>query len=135
MYYAPYYLQSILFIAGTLCWLLAEVTGTAVLSAVPYAGWIILLANFLSLPLMSLTGLYLEGRMGKDWKGIFSQILLTYLLAPFQAYSAIKGLLEKKEGLWIRTYKTGKITETITMFKLRRTVKSVFSKRTSRLLP
>lgn len=136
MYYAPYYLQSIFLLVGTFCWLFAEAACANVIIMVPFAGWILLLANFLSLPMMSLTGLYLEGRAGKDWKGIFSQILLTHLLAPFQAYSAIKGLVEKREGKWIRTYKTGKITEAITMFKLRQTVRSVLSKkRTHRGFP
>ena len=125
IYYAPYYLQSFFLLVGTFCWVFAEVTHTYVIGWAPLVGWILLLANFLSLPLMSLTGLFLEDRVREDYKGIFYQVLLTYFLAPFQAYSAIKGLFEKREGAWIRTYKTGKITEAITIFKLRQMVRDV----------
>jgi hypothetical protein len=41
-------------------------------------------------------------------------IALSYLLVPFQAYAALKGLFEKEEGPWFRTPKTGKITDPIT---------------------
>jgi len=37
---------------------------------------------------------------------------MSYVLVPFMEYASLKGLLEKKErGTWIRTLKTGKITE------------------------
>ncbi|MEK7166083.1 MAG: hypothetical protein AAB874_04740, partial [Patescibacteria group bacterium] len=40
-----------------------------------------------------------------------SFLLLSYILAPFQAYASIKGFLETQEGPWFRTPKTGKITD------------------------
>jgi len=129
IYYAPYYFQSIFLLVGTFCWAFAEAAHVSVVGWSSSFGWLLLLANFLSLPLMSLTGLFLESRARKDYKGIFSQILLTYLVAPFQAYSAIKGLIEKREGRWIRTYKTGKITEAITTLKLRHMFRGVLPKR------
>ena len=62
---------------------------------------------------MSVTGLYLEGSALDDLTGVFSMVVLTYLLAPFQGYAALKGLLERDEGGWIRTLKTGSITDRI----------------------
>ena len=47
----------------------------------------------------------------KDYLGIFSVVLLSYLLVPFQAYASVKGFLQKEEGPWFRTPKTGKITD------------------------
>ena len=60
---------------------------------------------------MSVTGLNLEGSAKDDLTGVFSMVVLTYLFAPFQGYAALKGMLEQDEGGWIRTLKTGSITE------------------------
>ena len=125
LYYTPYYLQSIFLIIGTIFWLLSEVTCSLLPGWESTAGWALALANLLSLPLMSLTGLYLEGTLGRDWKGLFSLILITFLMSPFQAYSAIKGLIEEREGKWVRTYKTGKITESTAVHELRRLLRRV----------
>lgn len=128
LYYAPYYLQSIFLIVGTACWLITELTISPIPGWNATIGWILVLANFLSLPLMSLTGLYLEGTLRKDWKGLFSLVLITFLLSPFQAYSATKGLIEKKEGQWIRTYKTGKITGVVTVHEFKRILRKIIPK-------
>lgn len=37
--------------------------------------------------------------------------------------------VQKKEGRWIRTYKTGRITETVTILKLRHIVRGILPKR------
>ncbi|HKZ39897.1 MAG TPA: hypothetical protein VJ044_02995, partial [Candidatus Hodarchaeales archaeon] len=63
--------------------------------------------------LMNSVGLFLEESEEKDFLGIFSFVVLSYLLVPFQAYASIKGLLEEKEGPWFRTPKTGRITDLI----------------------
>ena len=69
---------------------------------------------------MSLSGLYLEQTARQDFTGIFSFIVLSYVLTPFQAYAAIKGLLEKEEGGWVRTLKTGSITDRVLQVRVRR---------------
>src|SRR5439155_211187 len=45
-------------------------------------------------------------------------IRLSWLLVPFQAYASIKGLLEREEGGWVRTPKSGLVTEALGAFKL-----------------
>ncbi len=112
LYLAPYYLQSGFFILGTLFWFVSEaVFRTTLPFWTEVWGWSLVLTNLLSLPLMNLVGLFLEEAEEKDYGGIPSFLLLTYILAPFQAYAAIKGFLEKEEGPWFRTPKTGKITD------------------------
>lgn len=113
LYFAPYYLQSLIFLVGTGCWLLAELLGHNLPFWTAVFGWSLLFSNLLALPLMSVTGLYLEGSTMDDLTGVFSMVVLTYLLAPFQGYAALKGLLERDEGGWIRTLKTGSITDRI----------------------
>ena len=62
---------------------------------------------------MNTVGMFLEESEEKDFLGIFSFIFLTYIIAPFQAYASVKGFLERTEGPWFRTPKTGKITDTL----------------------
>jgi len=118
VYFAPYYLQSVFFMIGTTFWMLSESMHAYLPFWTATFGWSLLLTNLIALPLMSLAGLYAEESARKDLPGVFSTIVMSYILAPFQAYSALKGLLEKEEGLWIRTFKTGKITEPIIHAKL-----------------
>jgi len=120
LYFAPYYLQSVFFMIGTFFWLLSEMTHEYLPFWTAQFGWSLLLTNLISLPLMNLAGLYAEESARKDIGGVFSTIVISYILAPFQAYSALKGLLEKEEGQWIRTFKTGRVTEPIIRMKLRR---------------
>lgn len=112
LYLAPYYLQSFFFIFGTFCWFISEAVFKTHL---PYwtevLGWSMVLTNLLSLPLMNIVGLFLEESEEKDYAGIPSFILLSYILAPFQAYASLKGFLEVEEGPWFRTPKTGRITD------------------------
>lgn len=67
-----------------------------------------------ALPLVNMVGLFLEEAEEKDYLGLFSFIALSYIVAPFQGYAALKGFLEKKEGPWFRTPKTGVITDIFT---------------------
>jgi len=67
---------------------------------------------------MGLAGVFLEGDLLEDYPGVFSFIALSIMLAPYQAYAALKGLLGK-EGTWIRTLKTGYITESYIGLKFR----------------
>ena len=114
LYLGPYYLQATFFIFGTLAWFIAE---TVVHAQLPFWtaawGWSLVFVNFLSLPMMNLVGLFLEESDERDYLGIASFVLLSYLLVPFQAYAATKALFEKEEGPWFRTPKTGRITDVI----------------------
>ncbi|MDE3111880.1 MAG: glycosyltransferase [Chloroflexota bacterium] len=119
LYYAPYYLQSILFLAGSASW----VTGIFLLGQrLPewseLLGWSLVVSNVVALPLMNLAGLVLEGSVRRDLPGIGSFVALSTLLAPFQGWAALRGLLEPVEGDWDRTPKSGRITESVGTFKL-----------------
>ncbi|TMF65648.1 MAG: glycosyltransferase family 2 protein, partial [Chloroflexi bacterium] len=98
-FYAPYYLQSVLFSFGTVTWLL----GTFVFhQKLPMwgevFGWSLIVSNALALPLMNLAGVLLEGSLRRDAAGILSFVGLSWLLVPFQAYASLKALFERKEG-------------------------------------
>jgi len=79
----------------------------------PVLGWGLVLSNFLAIPLMGLAGVFMEGDLAEDYAGVFSFIALSYMVTPYQAYAALKGLLEGEEGTWIRTLKTGNITDSV----------------------
>jgi len=129
-YYAPYYLQTFIFLIGTAFWFLSETMHQYLPFWTQVFGWSLLLTNLLSLPMMGLTGLFLEKNVQRDLTGIFSFIVMSYVLVPFMAYASLKGLLEKKErGTWIRTLKTGKITELITKLELRKVWRELLPRR------
>ena len=121
LYFSPYYLQAFLFLMGTFSWILSE---TVFRARLPFWtslwGWSLVLTNFFSLPLMNAVGLFLEESEEKDYLGLLSFVALSYILVPFQAYASIKGFLEKEEGPWFRTPKTGKITDIFTRGKFYR---------------
>src|SRR5437868_2448792 len=83
-------------------------------------GWSLVVSNALALPLMNLTGVLLEGSLKRDALGLLSFIGLSWILVPFQAYASIKALFEKKEGGWVRTPKSGRVTESLERFHLAR---------------
>jgi cellulose synthase/poly-beta-1,6-N-acetylglucosamine synthase-like glycosyltransferase len=120
LYFAPYYLQSFFLLIGTFFWVTAELLAQHPSFWTAAFGWSLILSNLFALPLMSLSGLYLEQSAREDYTGIFSFIALSYILTPFQAYAAVKGLLEKDESGWIRTLKTGSITDRILQVRMRR---------------
>jgi len=126
LYLSPYYLQAAFFMVGTFCWLLAE---TVFRARLPFWtslwGWSLVLTNFFSLPLMNAVGLFLEESEEKDYVGLLSFICLSYILVPFQAYASVKGFLEKEEGPWFRTPKTGKITDIFTRGRFYRWVSGI----------
>jgi len=112
MYLSPYYLQSAFFVVGTLSWFISEVIFKVRLPFwTSIWGWSLVLTNLFALPLMNLVGLFLEESEEKDYLGLLSFVILSYILAPFQAYASVKGFLEKEEGPWFRTPKTGRITD------------------------
>jgi glycosyltransferase involved in cell wall biosynthesis len=114
IYYGLYYLQSALFMVGSVAWLASELVlrvhipeWTAVL------GWSLLFSNLFALPLMNLGGLMLEGSPRRDYQGVLGAVALSFLLVPFQAWASVKGLFERKEGGWFRTPKTGRVTDRV----------------------
>jgi glycosyltransferase involved in cell wall biosynthesis len=128
LYYVPYYLQSFFFIIGTAAWLVSEIL---LKSHLPFwsavLGWSLVFTNAAALVLVNLTGLFVERGLSRSWSGLLSFALLTFMLAPYQAFAALKGLLEPHEGGWHRTQKTGVITEMVGRLD--------FGRRLKRLLP
>jgi cellulose synthase/poly-beta-1,6-N-acetylglucosamine synthase-like glycosyltransferase len=113
-FYVTYYLQAVLLLIGTGCWIVAElglharIPGwTAVL------GWSLVIANLVSLPLMNAAGLVLEEAPIGDFRGAFASIVTAYILIPYQGWAALKGMFEPLEGGWVRTPKTGRLTGAI----------------------
>ena len=134
LYFAPYYLQSVFLILGTLFWLMSDVVlGTRLPFWTAEIGWGLVLTNLLALPLMSLAGLFLEKRARRDFGGLFSQLLLIYALSPYQAYASLKGLIEPVEGSWVRTFKSGRLAGFPGKLEPRKIIKNVLppKKRTS----
>jgi excisionase family DNA binding protein len=114
LFYTTYYLQAALFIVGTAAWLIAEIFLRAhVPEWTALLGWTLLLTNLLSLPVMNLSGLLLEEAPAKDFVGVLGALATSFLLIPFQAYAAVKGFIERDEGPWYRTPKTGRITDSV----------------------
>src|SRR6267378_3311477 len=114
VYYGMYYLQSALFMLGSAAWLVSElVLRVHIPEWSALLGWSLLFSNLLSLPLMNLGGLLLEGSPRKDYGGVLGAVALSFLLVPFQAWASLKGLFERHEGPWFRTPKTGRITDRV----------------------
>jgi cellulose synthase/poly-beta-1,6-N-acetylglucosamine synthase-like glycosyltransferase/DNA-binding NarL/FixJ family response regulator len=121
VYYAPYYLQSVLFSVATVAWIVGVlILGQKLPMWGEVFGWSLVVSNALALPLMNLTGVLLEGSLRRDVFGLLSFIGLSWILVPFQAYASVKALFEKREGGWVRTPKSGRVTETLERFRLAR---------------
>ncbi|HEY3194976.1 MAG TPA: glycosyltransferase family 2 protein [Candidatus Dormibacteraeota bacterium] len=114
LYDAAYYLQAAFFAVGTVSWLLSELVFQAHIPGWTAAlGWSLIFSNVFALPLMNLGGLILEDAPGRDLQGVLGALVLSFALVPFQGWAALKGLLEKDEGPWFRTPKTGRITDDV----------------------
>ncbi|GHO85225.1 glycosyltransferase family 2 protein [Dictyobacter formicarum] len=127
IYLAPYYLQAFFFLVGMFCWFMSEVIFKV---SLPFWtemwGWSLVFTNLFALPLMNMVGLFMEECEEKDYLGLISFIFLSYIVAPFQAFAAVKGFLEKEEGPWFRTPKTGRITDSFTQAKFYKFIKEMF---------
>jgi cellulose synthase/poly-beta-1,6-N-acetylglucosamine synthase-like glycosyltransferase len=114
LYDSTYYLQAALFIVGTVSWVISEVVfHTHVPGWTAMLGWALLFSNVFALPLMNLGGLILEDAPAKDMQGVLGALVLSFALVPFQAWAAFKGLVNKDEGPWFRTPKTGHVTDQV----------------------
>jgi 1,2-diacylglycerol 3-beta-glucosyltransferase len=121
VYYAPYYLQSVLFTVATISWIVGVlILGQKLPMWGEIFGWSLVVSNALALPLMNLTGVLLEGSLKRDALGLLSFVGLSWILVPFQAWASIKALFEKREGGWVRTPKSGRVTESLERFHLAR---------------
>ncbi|MCK4692402.1 MAG: glycosyltransferase family 2 protein, partial [Anaerolineales bacterium] len=133
LYYAPYYLQSIFFVFGTVAWFISEIFFRTHL---PFwtatLGWSLVFTNTFALILMNTAGLFLERGIKRNLAGLLSFVLLTFLLVPYQAYSSLKGLLEPHEGGWHRTDKTGVITDVIDKLGMGRRMRRLMPKKKKR---
>ncbi|HEV2013944.1 MAG TPA: glycosyltransferase family 2 protein [Candidatus Dormibacteraeota bacterium] len=113
-FYSTYYLQALFMFIGSFCWLLSEVVFKVhVPEWTSLMGWSLVISNLLSLPLMNLSGLVMEGAPRRDLSGILGALAISFLLVPFQGWAALKGLFERNEGPWFRTPKTGRITDPV----------------------
>jgi cellulose synthase/poly-beta-1,6-N-acetylglucosamine synthase-like glycosyltransferase len=129
VYLAPYYLQAFFFLLGALSWFLAEIVFQTHLPFWTETwGWSLVCTNLFALPLMNFVGLFMETAQERDYIGLLSFIVLSYLVAPFQAFAAVKGFLEKEEGPWMRTPKTGRITDSFVPGRVYRFVQQVLGK-------
>ncbi|OQX51539.1 hypothetical protein B5M47_00310 [candidate division CPR3 bacterium 4484_211] len=127
LFLSPYYLQAALFLIGNLSWLIAELVFRVRLPFwTSIWGWSMVLTNLFALPLMNGVGLFVERSEKEDYLGLLSFIALCYLVVPFQAYASIKGFLEKEEGTWFRTPKTGKVTISLMKSRFARLLKIFF---------
>jgi len=126
IYLSPYYLQAFFFLLGTFSWLISE---TIFRVHLPFWtelwGWSLVLTNMISLPLMNAVGMFLEESEERDYLGLGSFVVLSYLVVPFQAYASVKGFLEDHEGPWFRTPKTGRITDVFTRGRFYRFISGI----------
>jgi len=120
IYFAPYYLQSVAFILGSVTWIIAEVGKRHPPFWNQTLGWFLILSNFFAVPFMGLVGLFLEGDLREDYSGVFGFTLLSYIICPCQAYASLKGLLGSEESFWVRTLKIGHVTDNFLGVKFRR---------------
>lgn len=133
LYLCPYYLQAAFFLFGTLCWFISDaILRTPLPFWTSLWGWCLVLTNLFALPLMNSVGLFLEESPKRDYLGIFSFMLMCYIVVPFQAYAALKGLFEKEEGHWFRTPKSGVITDVFSRFHFSRLFDALFPGRRRR---
>jgi cellulose synthase/poly-beta-1,6-N-acetylglucosamine synthase-like glycosyltransferase len=127
LYLAPYYLQAAFFMVGTLAWFVSDaVLHTKLPFWTELWGWSLVFTNLFALPLVNAVGLFLEESPQRDYLGIGSFLVLSYVLVPFQAWAALKGLVESSEGPWFRTPKSGHITDAFFRSRFRRWFGSLF---------
>ncbi|KKQ44819.1 MAG: hypothetical protein US62_C0021G0010 [Candidatus Woesebacteria bacterium GW2011_GWA1_37_8] len=74
---------------------------------------------------MNAVGMFLEESEERDYLGLGSFVVLSYLVVPFQAYASVKGFLEDHEGPWFRTPKTGRITDVFTRGRFYRFISGI----------
>lgn len=118
MYFAPYYLQSALFILGTFGWIVGELIFHAKVPGwTATLGWSLVFTNLMALPVMCIAGLVLERGEDKDYN-FLPFLTYIYYIIPSLAYAALRGLVSPTESGWIRTKKTGAVTDVLMESKM-----------------
>ncbi len=111
LYYGPFYLQSSFFIIGTIGWIVGELIFHAKVPGwTATLGWSLVFTNLMALPVMCVSGIVLERGENRDYN-ILPFLTFVYYIIPSLAYASIRGLFEKHESGWVRTKKTGSITD------------------------
>ncbi|MBU0648186.1 glycosyltransferase family 2 protein, partial [Patescibacteria group bacterium] len=113
LHYAPFYMQAFFFILGTVGWLLGElVFHIKVPGWTQTLGWSLVFTNLMALPVMCISGLVLERGEDRDYN-FLPFLTYIYYVIPHLAYASIKGLFAPFEGGWVRTKKTGSVTDAV----------------------
>ncbi|MFA4930931.1 MAG: glycosyltransferase [Patescibacteria group bacterium] len=111
--YGPFYLQAALFIIGTLGWVIGElIFHIKVPGWTATLGWSLVFTNLMALPVMCISGLVLERGEDRDYN-FLPFLTYIYYIIPHLSYAAVKGLISPYEGGWVRTKKTGSVTDAI----------------------
>jgi len=111
LYYTPFYLQSFLFILGTIGWLVGELIFRAKIPGwTATLGWSLVFTNLMALPIMCIAGIVLERGERQDYN-ILPFLTFVYYVIPAMAYASLRGLIMPQEGGWVRTPKTGHVTD------------------------
>lgn len=113
-FHAGMYIQAILFVVANLLLVALVVSqggrlGSLALLISPFVAYLAL-----STPLAMLAGLYREGA-SRSGKWVPYSLALGYVMMPFMAYAALKGLF-RRDGFWHRTPKTGLVTTQSAVF-------------------
>jgi cellulose synthase/poly-beta-1,6-N-acetylglucosamine synthase-like glycosyltransferase len=113
LHYGPFYLQSAFFILGTFGWIVGELIFHAKVPGwTATLGWSLVFTNLMALPVMCVSGIVLERGENRDYN-ILPFLTFVYYIIPSLAYASVRGLLESNESGWVRTKKTGSITDGI----------------------
>lgn len=111
LHYGPFYLQSALFIIGTFGWILGDLFFHSKIPGwTATLGWSLVFTNLMALPVMCISGIVLERGENRDYN-ILPFLTFIYYIIPSMAYASISGLVSPFEGGWVRTNKTGAITD------------------------
>ncbi len=113
IFYAPFYMQAFFFIVGTIGWVIGElIFHIKVPGWTATLGWSLVFTNLMALPVMCISGLVLERGEDKDYN-FLPFLTYIYYIIPHLAYASLKGLISPNEGAWVRTFKTGSVTDAV----------------------
>ncbi len=113
LHYGPFYLQSAFFILGTFGWIVGELIFHAKVPGwTATLGWSLVFTNLMALPVMCISGIVLERGENRDYN-ILPFLTFIYYIIPSLAYASVRGLVSTHESGWVRTKKTGSITDGI----------------------
>ncbi len=113
LFYTPFYMQAFFFILGTIGWVIGElIFHIKVPGWTATLGWSLVFTNLMALPVMCISGLVLERGEDRDYN-FLPFLTYIYYIIPHLAYASLKGLFSPHEGAWVRTKKTGSVTDAV----------------------